>query len=230
MVSVDLKGIHSVRSKGKLYYYAWRGGPRLKGLPGTPEFLESYREAYEGRQVPDNRRFRFVITSYRASKQYSGTSDNTKKNWSVWFDRIDDHFGELQTAQFNRAEKIRPSIIHWRNLYEKTPDAADTGMTVLSRILSHAVDPLCLIGTNPCAGIKKLGGGNRADIIWSDADIARLKEHCSLEVAHAVDLAAATGLRVSDLIRLAWSHVREDSIVISTGKSSHKRVDRKSVV
>lgn len=224
MVSVDLKGVHSVRSKGKVYYYAWRGGPRLQGTPGTPEFLESYREAHQGRQIPDNRRFRFVITSYKASKQYDSIAATTKKTWSIWFDRIGDHFGDLQTAQFNRPEKIRPSIIRWRNLFEETPDAADTGMSVMSRILSHAIDPLCLIGTNPCNGIKKLGGANRADVIWSDADTARLKEHCSPEVAHAVDMAAATGLRVSDLIRLAWSHVNEDSIVISTGKSLHMRV------
>lgn len=225
MVRVDLKGVHSVRSKGRLYHYAWRGGPRLLGSPGSPEFLESYREAHECRQVPDVSRFRLVITSYKASKQYEGIAATTKATWSVWFDRIDEHFGDLHTAQFNRPEKIRPLIIRWRNQFEQTPDAADTGICVLSRILSHAVDPLCLIGTNPCARIKKLGGTNRADLVWSDADIARLKEHCSPELAHAIDLAVATGLRVSELIRVAWAHVLEDSIVISTGKSLHTRVE-----
>jgi len=40
---------------------------------------------------------------------------------------------------------------------------------------------------------------------------------------HAVDLAAETGLRVSDLLRLSWSHVGENAIVLSTGKSRHRR-------
>src|SRR5262249_7152413 len=29
----------------KTYWYAWRGGPLLKGQPGTPEFSASYHEA-----------------------------------------------------------------------------------------------------------------------------------------------------------------------------------------
>ena len=41
MVKVDLKGIAKVTSKGRTYYYAWRGGPRLRGEPGTPEFHRS---------------------------------------------------------------------------------------------------------------------------------------------------------------------------------------------
>jgi integrase len=39
----------------------------------------------------------------------------------------------------------------------------------------------------------------------------------------SVDLAAHTGLRESDLVRLAWSHVGEDAIVFATGKSRGRR-------
>ena len=42
-------------------------------------------------------------------------------------------------------------------------------------------------------------------------------------MAHAVDLAAHTGLRLGDLVRLSWSHVGEDAIVIRTGKSKQRR-------
>jgi hypothetical protein len=31
------------------YYYAWRGGPLLRGEPGTPEFQASYNEAVTSR-------------------------------------------------------------------------------------------------------------------------------------------------------------------------------------
>jgi len=41
--------------------------------------------------------------------------------------------------------------------------------------------------------------------------------------AHAVDLASHTGLRLGDLLRLSWSHVGADAIVIATGKSKHRR-------
>ena len=49
MGKVDLKGIATVRAKGRTYHYAWRGGPRLRGEPGTPDFMASYNEAIEQR-------------------------------------------------------------------------------------------------------------------------------------------------------------------------------------
>ena len=47
---VHLKGIN--RTSKKLadgtrvtYFYAWKGGPRLPGKPGSPEFVEAYNAA-----------------------------------------------------------------------------------------------------------------------------------------------------------------------------------------
>ncbi len=44
MAAIELK-LHKYRSKGKWYFYAWRGGPRITGEPGTPEFMASYTDA-----------------------------------------------------------------------------------------------------------------------------------------------------------------------------------------
>jgi len=96
-------------------------------------------------------------------------------------------------------------------------------MQVLSRVLSYAVDPLGKIAGNPCEGIKQLYSSDRSEIIWTDSDITALKRECSAEIGHAVDLAAHTGLRLSDLLRLSWSHVGEDAIVFATGKSRGRR-------
>jgi len=57
----------------------------------------------------------------------------------------------------------------------------------------------------------------------STACIGALKKTCLAEIAHAVDLAAHTGLRKSDLLRLSWSHIGEDAITFSTGKSRGRR-------
>ena len=101
--------------------------------------------------------------------------------------------------------------------------ALDYAMQVLSRVLSHAVDPLGRIAGNPCEGIKQLYSADRSEIIWLATDIAHLKATCSVDVGLAVDLAAHTGLRLGDLLRLSWSHVGEDAITITTGKSKHRR-------
>jgi integrase len=223
VTKVEIKGIAKVTAKGITYYYAWRGGPRLHGLPGSLEFMQSYQEAIEDRRATTTDRFRSVITLYKASTDYDRLAPSTKVNWSTWLDRIADFFGELRTAQFDRPDKIRPVIRRWRNRWADKPRTADYGMQVLSRVLAHAVDPLGKIAGNPCESIKRLYDTDRSEIIWTDADIAELKVASSVELANAIDLAAHTGLRLGDLIRLAWSHIGDDAIVIRTGKSRQRR-------
>lgn len=220
---VELRGLHKVKSKARTYYYAWRGGPRLDGEPGSPEFMSSYNQVVANKSAPDNGRFRALVAHYRASDDYRRLAESTRRNWGRWLDRIGEHFGDLSIAQFARPERIRPIIVKWRSKYAGTPRTADYGMQVLSRVLSHAVDPLGIIPSNPCEGIRRIYSASRADIIWTEADIEHLKQTCSLEIALAVDLAAHTGLRLGDLLRLSWSHVGEDAIIITTGKSGHSR-------
>ena len=42
---VKLKGFAASAARARTDYYAWRGGPRLVGTPGTPEFIASYAAA-----------------------------------------------------------------------------------------------------------------------------------------------------------------------------------------
>jgi integrase len=222
MVKVDLKGIAKVKAKGHTYYYAWRGGPRLRGDPGSPEFIASYNEAVEQLRALDKNRFRFIVADYKGSGDYRKLADSTRDQWGKWLDRIALYFGELRTVQFDRPEKIRPVIRRWRSQWADRPRTADYGMQVLSRVLAHAVD-LGSIAGNPCEGIKHLYNNDRSEIIWTDADVTLIKQTCSAEIAQAVDLAAHTGLRLGDLLRLSWSHVGDDAIVLTTGKSRHRR-------
>jgi integrase len=222
MVKVDLKGIAKVKAKGRIYWYAWRGGPPLRGQPGSPEFVASFNEAVEQHRAPDKSRFRFVVTEYKGSAEYKKLAQSTRSEWGKWLDRIADYFGELRIEQFDRPEKIRPVIRRWRNKWAGTARTADYGMQVLSRVIAHAVQ-IGKIAGNPCEGIEHLYNNDRSEIIWTDADVAQIKTSCSIEIAHAVDLAGHTGLRLSDLLRLSWSHVGEDAIVLSTSKSRHRR-------
>jgi integrase len=185
--------------------------------------MASYNEALENRRQPDAGRFRSLVTLYRASQDYQGLAASTRRNWGLWLDRIGDYFGDLRIAQFDRPEKIRPVIRRWRNRWANKPRTADYGMQVLSRVLSHAIDPLGKLAGNPCEGIKRLYSGNRSEIIWTEADIALIRRACSVEIARAVDLAAHTGLRLGDLLRLSWTHIGSDAIIIATGKSKHRR-------
>jgi hypothetical protein len=107
-MKVTLRGLNWTKVKGRTYHYAWRGGPRLRGEPGTSEFIASYNEAIESRRTPDTGRFKALVVLYKASNDYKKLADSTRANWAPWLDRIADYFGDLRIKQFDRPEKIRP--------------------------------------------------------------------------------------------------------------------------
>ena len=211
---VELKGIHTVKFQwqdGTDYRLAQAGlvASRRTGHTGIPSTHTTKRL-----RKPPHTGHRPVQSRWSRSTRRATTTRSLRsrlgKAWSPWLDRIADHFGELRIAQFDRPEKIRPVIRRWRNQWSDRPRTADYGMQVLSRVLSHAVDPLGKIAGNPCEGIKQLYSSDRSEIIWTDADIAELKKACgsrkiqgnqqnclSAEIAHAVDLAAHPGLRLA---------------------------------
>jgi hypothetical protein len=176
-----LKGIHAVEAKGHTYHYAWRGGPRLRGQPGSPEFHVSYNEAVAERSMPEPGKFRSLVMLYKACQGYEDLAPSTKTHWSPWLNRIADDFGMLSIVKFNKPELVRPLIRQWRNKWADTPRTADLGMQVLSVVLSYAVE-LGKIASNPCEGITGLYTNDRSETIWTETDIARIKAAASPEV------------------------------------------------
>jgi integrase len=228
MAKRDVNGLHHVFSKGHEYWYAWRGGPQISrdGIPAyrTPEFWAAYDRAVSERHIPEPGKFKSMVTLYRGSESYKKLQPSTKRYCDRWLDRIADDFGALSIAAFDNP-RARKNIRQWRSQFAATPRKADMALQVLSLVCSHAVDPLGKLAVNPCEGIKALYSVDRSDKIWTDADIARIKPHCTPELANVIDLAAATGLRRGDLLRLSWSHISDDgtAIVITTAKSKHQR-------
>jgi len=210
MVKIDMKVFH-VTSKGKDYYYAWRGGPRLLGAPGSPEFMRSYTEAHESRHAPNKSLFASVRMAYKTGP-FLEIADSTKRVWTPWLDEIGTSFDPLPLRVFHHPEKIKPLIREWRNRFASKPRAADTGLQVLSVVIAHGIDPMGVIGVNPCNGLKRLYKSDRSEIIWLPEDIGALEKVAPVEVMHAVRLAATTGLRQGDLVRLTWNCVKDDHI------------------
>lgn len=224
MAMIDLKTVYKVSAKGKTYYYAWRGkgAPRLKGEPGSREFLQSLQEALEGRRVGDKTKLSGLCAMYRASDAWRvDISAKTRASWTTWLDRIQTEFGKLSVAQFDRPQ-MRPIIRKWRDRYKATPRAADMALQVFSRLLSFGVEEGLLLN-NIVTGIPRLYSNDRSELIWTDDDFAKLEQHASPEVMQAARLGALTGLRQSDLLRLCWWHIKPNSIEVPTGKSGGRR-------
>ncbi|MEI4913985.1 hypothetical protein Q8G39_28455, partial [Klebsiella pneumoniae] len=75
VVRMRLKGVNWATKKladGRVvtHYYAWRGGPRLRGQPGSAEFIASYQEAHQNRKIPAQGVLFTLIAEYKASADY----------------------------------------------------------------------------------------------------------------------------------------------------------------
>src|SRR5262245_23926200 len=126
---VRLKGINCTKVKlangGHVtYYYAWRGGPRLVGEPGSPEFIASYYGAIQSRREPDRSTFQSIIAGYRASQDFLGLSKRSQFDYLQQISKIEEAFGTLPIAAFDDARVTR-DFLDWRDSMANSPRQAD---------------------------------------------------------------------------------------------------------
>lgn len=216
MVVVRLKHVHVVKSGGREYHYAWRGGPRLKGAPGSAEYIASFNAAHATRKEPLRGTFKEVLTKYRASPAFTKLGAHTKRAYETHLSAIEAKWGSMPLLALDDP-KVRRHFISWRDSLADKPRTADMAIGVLKRVLSWAEESV-YVTSNQAKPIGRLHRADKADAIWSPDDLAAFLEHASKEVAWAVELALFTGLRQSDLIRLAWNHREGDAFSYRTSK------------
>jgi integrase len=207
---VRLRGINSKRKKladgtYRTYYWAWKGGPPLRGEPGTPEFIASYNAAVATKATPPSGALLALLFQFQDSAEFQfGISPRTRRDYIKQIKRIERAFGDFPIKGLDdpRATSV---FLDWRDELAKTSlRQADYAYTTLSRIFSWAVKRR-KIATNPCANGSKLYQGTRVDKIWSDEDVERFLRIAPLYLRLAMLLAINTGQRQGDLLRLPWS-------------------------
>ena len=87
-VRVRLKGINSVTKTLKdgttvTYWYAWKGGPRLDGEPGDPEFIASYNRAVASMVPPQSGLLLNVLVKFQNRPTSSGASHPARRKTTV---------------------------------------------------------------------------------------------------------------------------------------------------
>lgn len=211
MVTVNLRGVHVVRQRladgtSATYHYAWRGkgAARLPGAPGSPEFVRAYQEAHAARKQPKTGTLREIVCAFRASPEFTQLSEHTKRAYRRYLDQIEFRFAELPIKALDD-RGIRRHFLAWRDTMAATPRTADYAVSTLARLLAFAKDR-AFIDENHAEDIGRLHSVDRSEDIWTVADFAAFDAHASAELRWAVHLAAYTGIRQSDLIRLAWGN------------------------
>ena len=207
---VRLRGINSYTAKladgtTKTYWYAWKGGPRLEGEPGTPEFIASYNEAAAQKVKLPKGVLLSIMQGYQASEDFRQLANSTRRSYVDHIKRIEKKFADFPlTALTDR--RTRGIFMEWRDKL-----AADSGRrqadyvwTVLARILSWALNR-GLVTANPCEKGGRLYRGSRAENIWTEDDEATFFKSAPAHLHLPLTLALWTGQRQGDLLRLPWS-------------------------
>lgn len=235
-----IAGVHLVRKvrrdRPPIYYvYAYRGGPQIHRHEGwTPPRLSAdvLRKLVAAADHPIDRVvgpacLSDLIRLWRPnSPEWQRLTANTKKTWSSALDKIEDRWGGTPLSVWNDP-RMANKVFEWRDSRLETPRAADTGVSVLRALLKFG-RLRGKVSINVAEGIPQLyRNGGRADIIWSDEDIAAFEAAASVmgmnHLSDGLRLAALTGLRRADLVSLTWDEVQTHSIVKRAAKSSKGR-------
>lgn len=226
-MKINLTGIHTVKRKlanGELrvHRYCWRGGPRLEGTPGSPEFTASYLAAVAARKVPPSGSLFGLISEFKKTTDFLNLAPSTRKAYKSYLKIIEDEFGSMPIAAL-KDPRVRGDFKAWRDRMASTPRAADYAWTVLARVLSVAKDR-GKITINPCERGGRLYSGSRAEKVWTESDLAKLFAHASKPMYRAVMMALWTGQRQGDLLRLTWTAYDGKTIKLTQSKTKRNIV------
>jgi integrase len=228
---VRLKGLNFTNKRladGTLrtYWYAWRGGPLLRGEPGTPEFIASYNAAVATKMATPQGVILSVLQGYQASEDFRTLADSTRRGYVALITRIEKEFSDFPLAALTD-RRTRGVFMAWRDKIAAASGRrqADYAWSVLARVLSWGLDR-GLVAANPCTHGGRLYRGSRAEKIWTDADEAMFLERAPAHLHLPLLLALWTGQRQGDLLRLPWSAYDGKHIRLRQSKTGRRVVIR----
>jgi len=140
-----LKGINSktktlADGTVKTYWWAWKGGPPLKGEPGSPEFIASYNEAITQKVEPPPGTLLKLIRGYEESSEFDDLAPRTKRDYRQKLAVLEKEFGDFPVAALSDPG-ARGVFRNWRDkLAKRSKRQADYAWVVLARVLSVAKD------------------------------------------------------------------------------------------
>lgn len=231
MAKVTIKGVFPTYKKladgtRRAYWYHRSTGARLPGEKGSPEFLAAYVEA-EKIPARDTGTVAALIRDYTTGRKFTHTkkgkpkSPNTMKEYLRVLTAIEAKFGTMPVKALESPKVNALFIDYHEEIALDRPREADNRMTVLCAVFNEA-KRRGQITRNPLDGFERAYVSNRAEMIWTEADITKFMDKAPLELQQAMILAIHTGQRYGDLIRLRWSDYDGEVIRLVQSKTKAK--------
>jgi integrase len=212
-------------------YVRVRGQPkiRLRGLPGTPEFMVAYQAALAGDTVTADRRqpylhspvgtFGHVCLAYYASAEFKGLDEKTQHWRRVCLDKVCERIGRQPITLF-QPKHIRAL----RNELGATPAAAHQRLRALRSLFKWAVKNE-LASNNPTRDIEKEGPPSKRHHSWTAAERKQFEQHYPIgsKPRLAMALLYYTSCRREDVIRFGPQHIKDGRLRYTQAKNEHRK-------
>lgn len=232
-VMAPLRGVHRVRktladgSRAE-YWYAWRGGPAILSAKSAsvaglkreimrlaPEAAAKLVKLQRPKQ-PEGL-LSGLIYAYMQSPEFAKAAPRTQADRRKYLAVVkDSDLGDMPTIGL-AAPGAHNAIMDWRAQFSAHPRTADHYVEALAAALAWGRDRR-LITADPIKGWTRLYSVDRAEIVWTPAEVAALCAAGSPALSRAIRLAVYSGLRLSDLLSLTWFQVEDHSIYTITRK------------
>ena len=214
----------------RYYVYAHRGGPLIHTQDRvkpriTPELIAKAHRA-TGKIARDN--LDRVIDAYRDSPEFASKADKTKADYRQRLDQCSEQFGRVP---LRLVHELGAEVIKWRDGMAATPRAADRCVGMLHTVIRWGKQRGYIRGDNPAADVPHLHKANRADLIWEPRHWEAVealdkdgKHKVPGHIRRVLALGSLTGLRIGDLLRLAWEDLEDGCIALTTAKRGAEAV------
>jgi len=223
-----VQGVHRVRKRlasgaVAVYHYAWRGGPRLPGDPGSAEFLAALAAAKAEAPPHHKGTLQEVFDAYQASPAFTALADATRKGYTRRLPAIEAEFGDMPIKALADT-RARGEFLDWRDrLAANSPREADYHLAILALILAWGLDR-GRVPANPAARPGRLYQPDRTDHIWQDADVQAFLAKAGPQLRLPFLLALWTGQRRGDVLRMAWGAYDGTTIRLTQSKGKRRVV------
>lgn len=148
--------------------------------------------------------FAAVIRAYMTSAKFQGYSANTRDMWGreLKLAELPETLGALSV------HVIRPSLVQaFLDGFSDRPGKQSAALTALRQLEKWAIVRDLLV--HPITTGIEIEGSDGGHIPWSDDQVMLAETKARKEIAQAITLAANTGQRGSDLVKMRWTDIEE---------------------
>ncbi len=213
MQAYRMRGVHAVKSKGRVYYYYRPTGERLP----DDEHARAIRVAELSR--PSSGKMKDLIAEYRKSRAYAKLAPSTQDDYERWLRWLED--GKRGDASVGTATPESIALLCAQ--FEERPRAHDKLLGVLSVLFAFArrKPSVYNLRINPAQDIPRLHEGE-GYLPWSEELYQQAMDAAYPELRDALFLGRQTGQGINEVVSMTVFHWTGDALDFRRQKSGKR--------